>query len=81
MMAKKPIIQAIEAGNNLVEEANCGFFAEPENVEEIKNAILKLKNLSEEERQKLGENGYDFVLKNHSYRVLSENFINNLSAL
>ena len=76
MMASKPIIQAIDAGNNLVEEAQCGFYAEPENVEDIKNAILKLKNLSKEEREKLGNNGKLFVLKEHSYTVLSERFIN-----
>lgn len=41
MMASKPIIQAIDAGNNLVQEANCGLYAEPENVEAIAQAILK----------------------------------------
>ena len=76
MMAGKPIIQAIEAGNNLVAEADCGFYAEPENVAAIKNVILKLKNLSKEEREKLGNNGKQFVLKEHSYTVLSERFIN-----
>ena len=35
MMASKPVIQAIDAGNNLVEEAQCGLYAEPDNIEEI----------------------------------------------
>jgi glycosyltransferase involved in cell wall biosynthesis len=71
MWAAKPIIQAIEAGNNPVEEAQCGFYAEPENIEEIKNAILKLVNLSEKERVKMGLNGKEFVIKNHSYKNLA----------
>jgi len=71
MMAGKPIIQAIEAGNNLVEEAQCGFYAEPENVEDIKNSILKLINLSESERVAMGLNGKKYVLKNHSYNELA----------
>ena len=81
MMAGKPIVQAIDAGNNLVEEANCGLYAEPENVEAIKEAILKIKSLSKEEQEKLGENGHAFVLKNHTYQVLSENFINAMKTL
>src|SRR5574344_953285 len=74
MMAKKPIIQAIESGNNLIKEANCGIDVEPENIQEIAKAILKLKEMSPEERSDLGENGYEFVLKNHSYTILSDNF-------
>jgi glycosyltransferase involved in cell wall biosynthesis len=81
MMASKPIIQAIDAGNNLVKEANCGFYAEPENVESIKNVILKLKKMSKEEQEKLGNNGKQFVLKEHSYSVLSERFINIMQKL
>ena len=57
MMAAKPIIQAIDAGNNLVREADCGIDVEPDNVSEISKAILALKSMSEEERRKLGENG------------------------
>ena len=61
MMAAKPIIQAIDAGNNLVREADCGIDVEPDNVSEISKAILALKSMSEEERRKLGENGKKFV--------------------
>lgn len=81
MMAGKPIVQAIDAGNNLVEEASCGLYAEPDNVEAIKEAILKIKSLSKEEQDKLGENGRAFVLRNHTYQVLSENFINAMKTL
>ncbi len=42
MMAAKPIIQAIDAGNNLVREADCGIDVEPDNVSEISKAILAL---------------------------------------
>ena len=69
MMAAKPIIQAIDAGNNLVREADCGIDVEPDNVSEISKAILALKSMSEEERRKLGENGKKFVLSNHTYQV------------
>lgn len=75
MMAGKPIIQAIDAGNNLVEEAKCGVCAEAENAEDIANAIVKLKSLSPEQRQKMGQNGKEYVLKNHTYSVLAKRFL------
>jgi Glycosyltransferase len=76
MMASKPIIQAINAGNNLVREADCGYDVEPENVNDIAEAILKLQNLSSEELVRLGANGHEFVIKNHTYSVLANKFVN-----
>ena len=76
MMAKKPVIQAIEAGNNLVREAECGVDVEPDNVVEIAKAICKLQEMSEKQRSKLGENGYRFVMNNHTYSVLGQEFLN-----
>ena len=81
MMAAKPIIQAIDAGNNLVREADCGIDVEPDNVSEISKAILALKSMSEEERRKLGENGKKFVLSNHTYQVLGKRFLDIMNNL
>ena len=75
MMAEKPIIQAIDAGNNLVKEANCGIDVEPDNINEISEAILTLKSMSEEKRNILGENGKRFVLANHTYQILGKRFL------
>lgn len=76
MMASKPIIQAINAGNNLVREADCGIDVEPENVNKIADAILELKDLPLSELERLGSNGHKFVLENHTYSVLANEFIN-----
>ena len=75
MMAAKPIIQAIEAGNNLVREADCGIDVEPDNKTEISKAILNLKAMSQEERIEMGENGRRFVLSHHTYQVLGKQFL------
>lgn len=75
MMAEKPIVQAIEAGNNMVEEADCGLKAEPESSESIKDAVLRLKNMTEEQRETMGKNGHAFVLQHHTYQVLSATFM------
>jgi glycosyltransferase involved in cell wall biosynthesis len=72
MMAAKPIIQAIEAGNNLIKEANCGLYVEAENSDEIAGAITKLQSMSLAERKILGTNGYKFVNQFHTYKILAE---------
>jgi glycosyltransferase involved in cell wall biosynthesis len=76
MMAKDPIIQAIDAGNNIVKDANCGLYAEPDNVGEIVDAIRKLLQMTDDEREQLGENGYQYVMKYHTYDVLGKKFLN-----
>lgn len=76
MYAKKPIIWAIEAGNNLVDEANCGLSVSLNDVNVLKEAILKLKFMSVVERESLGKNGYNFVKINHSYKMLARRLIN-----
>ena len=75
MYAKKPIIWAIEAGNNLVQEANCGISVLLNSPKLLKESILELTQLSSESLKKLGENGYNFVTKKHSYKKLSEELI------
>jgi glycosyltransferase involved in cell wall biosynthesis len=75
MYAKKPIIWAIEAGNNLVKEANCGVSVPINDALKLKEKILKLKKLQKDELEKLGQNGYNFVNKNHGYKMLARKLI------
>jgi len=75
MMAQKPIIQAIDAGNNPVREADCGISVEPDNVENIKMAIFTLLHADNEERTRLGNNGFNFVNRYHTYDVLGRRFL------
>lgn len=79
MMAAKPVIQAIEAGNDLVAESGCGISVAPEDPAAIAEAIIKLQALSQVERRDMGHKGRDFVFSNHDYRVLAEKFINFIS--
>jgi len=75
MMAAKPIIFSIEAGNNPVKESNCGISIAPENPDEISRAISKLSIHSANELIKMGQRGNKFVRQNHDYKVLAANFI------
>jgi len=72
MMAGKPVIQAIDAGNDPVAESGCGISIEPENPQALANAVLRIKNISNEERVQMGHAGRTYVLKHHDYKVLAE---------
>jgi len=74
MMAKKPIIQAIEAGNDMVSDAGCGISIEAENPEALKNAVELLMSKGHAELEGMGDSGYQYVTRNHDYRVLAQNF-------
>lgn len=75
MMAAKPIISAIRAGNDPVSEAQCGITVEPENPQAIADGILKLAALSQEEREAMGRRGRDYILKNQTYDILAKKFL------
>lgn len=75
MASGKPIVQAIEASNNLVQLGQCGVNAEPESVESVKTAILELAMLPKEQREKMGENGRDYVFEHHAYSKLAEKYL------
>ena len=76
MYAKKPILWAIEAGNNLVEDAECGLSVPLNDVIALKESILRLKESGEDVLDELGQNGYNFVNIHHSYKMLAEKLIN-----
>jgi len=75
MRAKKPIIWAIEAGNNLVNDADCGVSVPLDNVMALQKAILKLYRMERGMLEELGENGYKFVQMHHSYEMLAKKLI------
>jgi len=75
MYAKKPIVHAINTKNDLVSQAKCGINVEAENPKAIADAILKFYKMPEKERRKIGENGYNFLLKNHTYERLAKRLV------
>jgi glycosyltransferase involved in cell wall biosynthesis len=79
LLAKKPVIHSVTAGNDLVNEANCGISVAAEDVEAIASAMTTLSKLSESNLAALAQNGYNFVLRNHDYRVLATRFLDLLA--
>jgi glycosyltransferase involved in cell wall biosynthesis len=75
MMSSKPIIQSIDAGNDMVLEAQCGISVEPENAQAVADAVDTLLQKSNTELQKMGENGHQFAMQHHTYEKLAEQFL------
>lgn len=75
MLAARPIISAIDAGNDMVKDAECGISVPAENPEAVAKAIKKLLALDDAERLRLGQNGKAYVLANHDYEKLAADFV------
>jgi glycosyltransferase involved in cell wall biosynthesis len=75
MMAAKPIIQAIEAGNDMVSESHCGLTIPPEDAHALADAVRHLMSLPEAERSEMGERGHQYVINRHDYRILAKQFL------
>lgn len=75
MMAKKPIIQAIEAGNDLVGDAKCGFSIKAECTDSLIDIILKMSKMEKAQLNEFGENGFKYVMEHHDYPRLAKHFI------
>lgn len=75
MMAGRPVLHAVEAGNDPVGEAGCGLTVAPEDPAASAQGIRALLALGVGERKALGERGRRFVQEHFTYPVLSERFL------
>lgn len=75
MMAGKPIIHAITAGNDMVKENACGVSIAPENPIEIVRAINQIQKLSIEEKEMMKSRARNYILANHTYEELAKRML------
>lgn len=79
MMAGKPIIQSIDASNDIVSEAGCGYSVKAEDAVAIADAILKLRSASSEELNIMGINAKKYVIQKHSYSKLVDKLVEEIN--
>ncbi len=72
MLSKKPVISSSNKIKDPVELSGCGYVVKPEDPHAIKDAIEKIQAMSVEERENLGQKGYDYVTKFHNFQYLSD---------
>ncbi len=79
MMAGRPVLHAVEAGNDPVAEAGCGLTVAPEDPQAVAAGVRALMALDPGERAALGRRGRVHALAHHTYPVLGQRFLNALS--
>ena len=75
MMAAKPVIHSVDAGNDLVQEAGCGVSIPPNAPAAVKEAVEYIMSLSPEQRGEMGVRGRNYVQKHHDYAILGRQFV------
>lgn len=76
MYSGKPILYAIDSGNfKPISDINAGFNIDSENPQATLDGVLRLYNMSEEERRKMGQNAKKYVVENHDYSCLAKKLI------
>lgn len=71
MVSGRPVIQAIDAGNDMVAESGCGFSVPAEDARALAEAALRMMNLTPADRDAMGRAGSQYVNAHHDYRLLA----------
>jgi glycosyltransferase involved in cell wall biosynthesis len=75
MMASRPVLYAVEAGNDFANESGGGITIEPESVAAIVEGVGRFVDMSADDRETMGRRGRAYVLANHTYPVLARRFL------
>ena len=81
MAMSKPIVQTVDGeARQILEHSGAGIYAEPENVEAIKDAILHIYN-NPDEAHKMGQKGRAYVEQNFNRDVLANQYLATLTEI
>lgn len=72
LISARPVIFAVQAANNPVDEARAGFSVPPEDPVAMANAIKKLVAMPQSERFEMGLRGRKYVEKHHDIAILTD---------
>jgi len=75
LMAGKPVIHSVDAGNDMVKDAGAGFSVGAEDPAAIAAAVRRMLATTPNERGRMGAAGRQYVLAHHDYRVLAQRFL------
>lgn len=79
LMAARPVLCVMDAGNDPVGEAGCGITVPPGTPAAVVHALRALAALSPVERSAMGARGRAHILKGQTYPVLADRFLEAVS--
>lgn len=80
MMAARPVVCAIAAGNDPVSDAGCGETIAPEDPAALAAAVQRMRVLPNEARERMGRAGRAYVESHYVYSVLAQRFLDAMIA-
>jgi glycosyltransferase involved in cell wall biosynthesis len=82
MATKRPVLLAIDGvSRELVETADCGFYVEPEDPTDFARVMRQVADLPEEERLRIGENGYAYAKAHFDRNALAHKYLSYLKSV
>lgn len=74
LLARKPVIFAASAKNNIVRDADAGLTVPGDDAEAIRGAMEAMMAADEDQRRRWAENGAAHVLENYTYKASATRF-------
>lgn len=74
-MAGKPVLYAVNAGNDPVQEAAAGISVQPYHAQQLHEALKKFSRMSGAQRHEMGARGKAYALQNLEWSVLGEKYL------
>jgi glycosyltransferase involved in cell wall biosynthesis len=75
LLAGKPIVHAYSGAFDIVQQYHAGVSVPAEDAKAVADAIMQLKNISQDELIKMGQNGKMNAIKHHDYTKLAEKLV------
>jgi glycosyltransferase involved in cell wall biosynthesis len=75
MMCELPILGALTAGGELIEDAGCGIVVRSGRTNDIADAISTFGAMHPQQRWQLGANGHAYAIEHHDYAKLAARFL------
>lgn len=81
MRAKKPIIASYDGHQSIINEANCGMFIKAGCTTSIIAALEEMLKLPPEELEKMGYNGFEWIVRERNWESLGKKYLEILNKL
>ena len=75
MYSGKPIVASYTGFQSMINEAGCGEFLPANDIIALKTEISRFADMSKKERDKIGKQGHDWLIKNRSYNILAKTYL------
>jgi glycosyltransferase involved in cell wall biosynthesis len=74
-MAGKPVVHAVNAGNDPVRDAGAGISLEPYNPEQLDETLRRFAAMDPQERREMGERGRRYALDHLEWGLLGKKYV------